>query len=388
MTRARAGARAEWVQGHLAEATRLATLLTAAAGRGPRVAEESLAATRVAPRWRSEAGVADAVLAQLVRRSLAEAMSAELSDDDHLTALARLPRRERAALVLRHYADLSGDRVAVLLGCSPRAVAALEARAVAALPAEARLDVREWLDSVPAPRYLQAAERSAILRRSFRRRAARAAAVVALVGLGAVGGLRLPAMLRAPEAPDAADRLRDIRREIDRREAALPFDPDDAGPGTSHPFRVVDGVVGGTLWNVVGYRDASGAPCLQLVVGYDFGARHCIADRKPPIVAVVDEDERHEATFISGMVAPRVASLHFVGPGVSWMDVAIAHEAPKDPEPQPGFFGIALPDRLLSLESREAGRRLGYSVLRGRLTALDPSGKLVARSDLLFAQRR
>jgi DNA-directed RNA polymerase specialized sigma24 family protein len=390
MRRARDRARDEWVRGHLAEATRLATLLAADPRAGARVAEEALAAAgRPGPRGDSGTRFVDALLAGLVRGALAETRADDSPGlPDHLRALRKLPRRARAALILRTYAELSDDRASVFLGCSPRAVAELTARALEALPPDARGDVREWMDPVPGPVHLDASERRAIVRRSRRRRALRAAGIAAAVAAGVAGGLRLPGVLRAPEPPDAADRLRALHRAIELREADLPFDPDDAGPGTTRPFRVVDGVVDGDLWNVVGYRDRSGNPCLQLVVGYDFGTRRCFGSARGPILALVDENEEHEATFVTGMVGRAVESLLFTGPGVSLMDVALAREAPEERGPQAGFFGIALPDRLLQVESREAGRRLGYQVLPGRLTARDRNGDVVAHFDLLFAKRR
>jgi RNA polymerase sigma-70 factor, ECF subfamily len=48
-------------------------------------------------------------------------------------ALRDLPHRQRAALVLRYYEDLSEEQVADAMRCSPRAVNALVSRAMAAL---------------------------------------------------------------------------------------------------------------------------------------------------------------------------------------------------------------------------------------------------------------
>ena len=50
-------------------------------------------------------------------------------------AVARLPQRQRAALVLRYYADLPVDQTATLLGCAPGTVKALTHQAIAALRA-------------------------------------------------------------------------------------------------------------------------------------------------------------------------------------------------------------------------------------------------------------
>jgi RNA polymerase sigma factor (sigma-70 family) len=55
-------------------------------------------------------------------------------DQDVLWRTLRdLPHRQRAAVVLRYYEDLSEEQVADLLRCSPRAVNALVSRAMAAL---------------------------------------------------------------------------------------------------------------------------------------------------------------------------------------------------------------------------------------------------------------
>jgi RNA polymerase sigma-70 factor (sigma-E family) len=62
-----------------------------------------------------------------------------MDDDDRearrvlLDALATLPRQQRAALVLRYFADLSEAETAVALGCSVGAVKSHTSRAVARL---------------------------------------------------------------------------------------------------------------------------------------------------------------------------------------------------------------------------------------------------------------
>jgi RNA polymerase sigma-70 factor (sigma-E family) len=52
------------------------------------------------------------------------------------TAVAALPRRQRAAVVLRYYADLPVSEVAEALGCAEGTVKSLTAKAVAALRRE------------------------------------------------------------------------------------------------------------------------------------------------------------------------------------------------------------------------------------------------------------
>ena len=376
----------EWAQGHLAEATRIATFLTADPIRGLQVAEQSLAeALDLAPR-RLDHRLADALLAQLVRHSRAEAATPLEDLPKQLDALRAVPRRQRAALVLRHYAELPDERAGMFLDCSPKAVADLVERAVGALPPEARSDVYDWLDSTPLPRAASTGFRKSPVRRLFRPRVLRGVAALSAVAVGIAVGVRVPALLREPEPPTRAERLAEIRQVLEMREADLPFDPDDPGAGASRMFPVVDGVVGGNLWSVTGYRDADGSPCLQLVVAYDFGRRRCLAPDAAPILAVVDVDRDHDATFISGMVAPRITRLNFVGPEVSWMDVTIGRERPGADTPQPGFFGIVLPDEFVAVDSLEARRDGGYQVLRGRLMGTDAAGRRVAKLPLLLAR--
>ena len=385
--RSRRDAQSEWVQGHLGEATRIATLLTADPVRGPRVAEESLAAAlELVPRWQRDGRLADALLAQLVRHSRAEATVPAEDLPEQLAALRALPRRQRSALVLHHYAELSEERAAVFLGCSPRAVADLVARAVRALPPEARTDVHDWLDTAPLPRAAAMPVHKSPLRRLLGPRTLRAAGALTAVVAGVVASLRLPALVAGPEPLTGAQTLMQVRRVIEENEASLPFDPDDPGPGAGRMFPVVDGVIGGNLWSVTGFRDATGSPCLQLVVASDFGRRRCLGAARVPIRAILDVDRGHDATFISGMVAPKIDELHFVGPEVSWMDVTIGREDPESTKSQPGFFGIALPDEFVVVSSREAGRVGGFDVMRGRLTGFDLDGKRVATVSLLLAR--
>lgn len=83
-------------------------------------------------RWR-RAAVERRYLSWTVRQEVA-APSPWHEDRDVLwRALGELPYRQRAAVVLRYYEDLSEDRVAEVLRCSPRAVNSLVARAMATL---------------------------------------------------------------------------------------------------------------------------------------------------------------------------------------------------------------------------------------------------------------
>lgn len=383
----RGDVRSEWVQGHLAEATRIATLLTADPARGPRVAEEALAAAlELVPRRRLDGRLADALLGQLVRHARSDSDDVPPDLPEQLAALRALPRRQRAALVLRHYAELSDDRAAVFLGCSPKAVADLAARAVGALPPDARADLHDWLDAAPLPRPAAARAQRSRVRRVFRPRVLRGLAAATAVAAGIAGGIRVPALLEEPEPPTRTERLADVRRFIETRNAALPFDPEDPGPGATPMFPVVDGVIGGKVWIFAGYRDPAGTPCLQLVVAYEFGRRRCLGPAETPIRAIVDVDRRHDVTFISGMVAPEIEELLFVGPDTPWMDVTIGRENPRPNDAQPGFFGIAVPGEFVVAASREAGRVGGYDVLTGKLTGIDSNGKQVAKVTLLLAR--
>lgn len=60
-------------------------------------------------------------------------VAAELGADELLDALAGLPPRQRAALVLRFYEDLSGPQIAEVLGCRPGTVKSLIHRGLAQL---------------------------------------------------------------------------------------------------------------------------------------------------------------------------------------------------------------------------------------------------------------
>ena len=82
--------------------------------------------------------------AYLVR--LAAAPAADANDNDELDAtmhrvLLGLPQRQRAAIVLRFYEDLSDVQTAAVLGCSPGTVRSLTSRGMQTL--------REALEGMP-----------------------------------------------------------------------------------------------------------------------------------------------------------------------------------------------------------------------------------------------
>lgn len=58
-------------------------------------------------------------------------------------AVEALPRRQREAVTLRYYSDLSVEAAARVMGCAPGTVRALTAQGVAALRATAGLTLRE-----------------------------------------------------------------------------------------------------------------------------------------------------------------------------------------------------------------------------------------------------
>jgi RNA polymerase sigma-70 factor (sigma-E family) len=144
---------------HLPEATRLASLLTRDAASAEDLAQEAF--IKVAGRFRDlrSPDAFDAYLRRTVvnlcmsyhrRKKVARAYAereqarasgrvpaSELPDvettDEVRTALADLPPRQRAAIVLRFYADLTEAQIADSLGCSVGAARALVFRAMETL---------------------------------------------------------------------------------------------------------------------------------------------------------------------------------------------------------------------------------------------------------------
>ncbi|MFC0624595.1 SigE family RNA polymerase sigma factor [Kribbella deserti] len=79
--------------------------------------------------WRRER-----VTAELPERSSdPDGLSAYVERDEVLTALATLPPRRRACVVLRYYEDLSVEETAAILGCSAGTVKSQTARGIESL---------------------------------------------------------------------------------------------------------------------------------------------------------------------------------------------------------------------------------------------------------------
>lgn len=89
------------------------------------------ALTNACSNWRRNARTAARKLHLLVSRGDDEVPFDGLAD-----AVARLPFRQRAVVVLRYYADLSEAEIALALDCRPGTVKSLGSRALAALSKE------------------------------------------------------------------------------------------------------------------------------------------------------------------------------------------------------------------------------------------------------------
>jgi RNA polymerase sigma-70 factor (sigma-E family) len=70
------------------------------------------------------------------REPIADHANQQADRDQLVTELAKLPRRQRAVLVLRYYGGLSDREIAETLGCSASTVRAYASRALAALRIE------------------------------------------------------------------------------------------------------------------------------------------------------------------------------------------------------------------------------------------------------------
>jgi RNA polymerase sigma-70 factor (sigma-E family) len=137
--------RAEW-----AGAVRLAAILTQRAEPAEDLAQDALARVYAkwdratnpkaylrmtivngCRQWHRHQGVERAKLPLVTSRASVDFVSPELAD-----AVAALPYRQRAVLVLRYYADLSEAEIAETLGCRAGTVKSLASRALARLEKE------------------------------------------------------------------------------------------------------------------------------------------------------------------------------------------------------------------------------------------------------------
>lgn len=131
-------------------AYRLATFLTHDAAAGEDIAQEALAKmagtwgtaerpaaylrtsiVHAASNWRRHRHTATRKLPLLLVDAAPAAGLDELAD-----AIARLPFRQRAVVVLRYHCDLSEAEIAAALGCRPGTVKSLSSRALSALAEE------------------------------------------------------------------------------------------------------------------------------------------------------------------------------------------------------------------------------------------------------------
>jgi RNA polymerase sigma-70 factor (sigma-E family) len=83
--------------------------------------------------WRRRRSGNEALLLAGREPSLPGPADAHAERDAVWSELARLPRQQRAVLVLRYYEDLPDARIAELIGCAPATVRAHAARALATL---------------------------------------------------------------------------------------------------------------------------------------------------------------------------------------------------------------------------------------------------------------
>jgi RNA polymerase sigma-70 factor (sigma-E family) len=89
-------------------------------------------------RWRAERAVA-----AVPDVGVPDATAGVPERDAMWRALARLPRRQRAVLVLRYYEDRSEAEIAEILGCSAGTVKSQAARGLAKLRADSSLSRRD-----------------------------------------------------------------------------------------------------------------------------------------------------------------------------------------------------------------------------------------------------
>lgn len=132
----------EFYAGHFAELVRLAALLSGSVDYAPDLVQDCF--VRLHGHWRSvreplpyvRRSVVHACashhrrLARARRQPLPEVRVSALDADELEDALARLPARQRAAVVLRYYGDLPDADIAAALRCRPGTVRSLIHRAL------------------------------------------------------------------------------------------------------------------------------------------------------------------------------------------------------------------------------------------------------------------
>ncbi len=136
---------AEFYAGHFTELVRLAALLSGSADTAPDLVQDCF--VRLHGRWSSvrlplpyvRRTVVHACashhrrVARARRQPAPEEQVSVLGADELGDALAKLPARQRAAVVLRYYADLPDADIAAALRCRPGTVRSLIHRALADL---------------------------------------------------------------------------------------------------------------------------------------------------------------------------------------------------------------------------------------------------------------
>lgn len=100
----------------------------------PRAYARKALSRRVTDRWRRiKARPPEVFSDQLPDSAVDDGATARAERDKVVTALATLPPRQRAVLVLRYYEDYSEKQIAETLGCAPGTVKAHAAKGTAAL---------------------------------------------------------------------------------------------------------------------------------------------------------------------------------------------------------------------------------------------------------------
>jgi RNA polymerase sigma-70 factor (sigma-E family) len=133
-------------------AFRLATFLVHDAAAGEDIAQSALA--KLSERWGGAERPAAYLRTSIVHGAsnwqrhrrivgvklplLVDAVPAEAGFDELADAIARLPFRQRAVVVLRYYCDLSEAEIATALDCRPGTVKSLASRALTTLAKEIR----------------------------------------------------------------------------------------------------------------------------------------------------------------------------------------------------------------------------------------------------------